>query len=58
MANYALTTFTSENKQYQAVQAALEAAAEGVDTTKTIYLYNIVYRGSEDTFVGTLVYAT
>ena len=58
MANYSLTTVTSENKQYQAVQAALEAAAENVDTAKTIYLYSIIYRSYEDTFVGTLVHAT
>jgi len=58
MANYALTTLQYENKQFQKVAADLEAAAEGVDTTKTIYLYSIVYRAAEDTFVGTLVHAT
>ena len=58
MPNYALTTFHSENKQFQAVSAAMEAAAEGVDNAKAIYLYSIVYRADEGTFVGTLVYAT
>ena len=58
MANFAVTTVTSENKQYQAVQAALEAALEGVVDTKVIRHFSIVYRSAEDTFVGTLVVDT
>ena len=58
MANYSLTTVQSENKSFSAVAAALEAVAEAIDTTKTIYHYGIVCRTDTGTFVGTIVHAT
>ena len=58
MANYSVTTTTSENKQFQTVQAALETAIEATDTTKVIRHYSIIYRRDEGTFVGTLVVDT
>ena len=58
MANYSLTTTQTENKSFSAVAAALEAALEAVDTTKTIYHYGIICRPDTGTFVGTVVFAT
>ena len=58
MANYAVTTTQSENKQYQSVVAALETAIEAVDATKVIRHYSIVYRADEGLFVGTVVIDT
>lgn len=58
MANYSVTTTQSENKSYSAVAAALEAALEAVDTTKTLRHYSIVARPDSGTFVGTLVVDT
>lgn len=58
MANYSLTTTQTENKSYQNVVSALELVLEGVDTTKVIRHYSIIYRADEGTFVGTVVYDT
>lgn len=57
MANFSVVTYQSEDKQYQKVAADLETRIETIVDTKAIYNYTIVYRASEDTFVGTLVYA-
>lgn len=55
MANYAVTKFTYEDKQYQKVLADMESAIEAVVNTKTIRLFSIIYRTYEDTFVGIIV---
>lgn len=58
MANFGVTNYTSEDKQYQKVVADLKTQIETIVNTKTIRVYNVVYRASEDTFVGILTYDT
>lgn len=55
---YSLTTSQYESKSYSTVAESLEAAAEAVDTSKTIRKYQIEYRRIPDTFVGTIVIDT
>lgn len=58
MANYSVTTTTSEDAKQSVVQAALEAAIEATDTTKVIRHYSIVYNKQRGVFVGTVVVDT
>lgn len=58
MANYGVTNYMSEDKQYQKVVADLKTQIETIVNTKTIRVYTVVYRAAEDTFVGILTYDT
>jgi len=59
MANYAVTTFTTEDADYDTVMSALETNLETQDSTANpIRLFTVVYKEDTDTFVGLLVYDT
>ena len=57
MANYAVTTTTSEDYAYAAVASALETAIEAADTTKVIRHYSILKHANQK-FYGVVVIDT
>lgn len=56
MANYAVTTYTTEDGDHAKVVSDLETQIETVDNTKTIRLFTIVYNEKNGKFVGVLIY--